>query len=76
MEYFYQDGVRLVLSYGSIFAPPDRLALLLDLDIIWEQSDSVQRDVALKIANDLRDRERIAFEAVITDKARDLFDAS
>ena len=75
VEYSYEDAVRLVLSQGSIDGSPDHLSFLLDLDVVWEDLVAVGRDRALEIANDLRDRERAAFEAVITDKARELFDA-
>ena len=75
VDYTYGDDVRIVLSQGSIDAPPDYVSFLLDLDVIWENPQAVDRDLALKIVNDLRDRERVAFEAVITDKARESFDA-
>lgn len=75
VDYVYDDGVRLVLSQGSIDAPVDHVGFLLDLDVIWEHSKPVTRDDALLKADSLRDRERVAFEAVITDVARRLFDA-
>ena len=75
VDYTYGDGVRIVLSQGSIDAPPDHVGFLLDLDVIWENPEPVDKARALTIANDLRDRERAAFEAVITDRARELFDA-
>lgn len=75
VEYIYQDGVRLVLSQGLISTPPDPNSLLLDLDVIRENTNLVDRDAILKKIRDLRARETDAFEAVITDKARDLFDA-
>ncbi len=75
VEYLYQDSVRLVLSQGLISVPSAPTSLLLDLDVIWENTEPVDRDVALEKAYDLRARERVAFEAVITDKAREIFDA-
>ena len=74
--YVYGDGVHLVLAQRSIDAPPpNQVEFLLDIDVIWANTEPVGKDVALAKAVDLRDREREAFEAVITDKARELFDA-
>lgn len=74
--YVYGDGVHLVLAHGSIDAPPpNQVEFLLDLDVIWANTEPVGKDEALEKAVDLRNREREAFEAVITDKTRELFDA-
>ena len=75
VEYNYKDGVRLILSQGATDAPKGHVGFLLDLDVIWESTDWVVRDDALARVDDLRAREREAFEIVITDKARELFDA-
>ncbi len=75
VEYAYSDDVRLVVSQGSIEAPSDHVGFLLDLDVIWEGATPLARDKALAKASDLRTRERAAFETVITDKTRELFDA-
>ncbi len=76
VNYSYQDDVRIVLSQGSIDTSPDQVSFLLDLDVIREKTEPVDEARALMIAGDLRDREGVAFEAVITDKARELFDAN
>ncbi|MCY3711350.1 MAG: TIGR04255 family protein [Caldilineaceae bacterium] len=76
VEYTYTDNTRLVLSQGSIDAPKDHVALLLDLDVIWENAEPITRDKALVTVNDLHTREGEAFESVITDKARELFNAA
>ena len=74
--YVYDDGVHLVLAQRSIDAPPpNQVEFLLDIDVIWANTEPVGKDEALAKAVDLRDRERDAFEAVITDKARELFNA-
>ena len=75
VEYSYEDGVRLVLSQGPTDAPEAHVGLLLDLDVIWEASEWVGQAEAVARADDLRAREREAFEAVVTDEARELFDA-
>lgn len=74
-EYTYGDGIRLILTQGSIETSED-LGYLLDIDVIWESGEAVTRDVALEEARNLRKRERDIFESVITDKARELFDDS
>ncbi|MDE0554262.1 MAG: TIGR04255 family protein [Candidatus Poribacteria bacterium] len=75
VDYVYDDGMRLVLSQRSLNTPLNQVEFLLDLDVIWEDTEPVGKDEALAKANYLRDREREAFEAVITDKARELFNA-
>ena len=76
VEYLYKDKVRLVLSYGLLDLTPEMITILLDLDVIWEGNESVDRCEASNIAGDLRERVRAAFEAAITNKARELFDAN
>lgn len=73
VDYSYEDGVRLVLSHWSINEGPNQVGLLLDLDIIWENTEPVEQDEAMLKIGDLRTRERDAFETVITDEARRLF---
>ena len=75
-EYTYKDGIHLVLSQGLISADPPELVLLVDLDLVWQAETPVEMGDALTITHDLRDRERVAFEAVITDAARELFDGN
>ena len=74
-EFSYEDEVRLVLSQFTMLSPTNHIELILDLDVIWQTEDIVAQDEALKKIDDLRDRERAAFEAVITDQAREIFDA-
>ena len=75
VDYAYEDGVNFVLSQGLTSAPTDHIGFLLDLDVIWESPESIPLEEALEKTEDLRVREREAFETVITDKARELFDA-
>lgn len=75
-EYNYADGIRLILSQRSTEVPENQNEYLLDIDVIWEGQESVSQEEAMKLAGDLRARERMVFESVITDKARELFDAS
>jgi len=74
VEYDYEDDVRLILSqgYASVSQEHNR-ELLLDLDVIWSPPEPVRQEKALEMVNDLHLRETIAFEAIITDKTRELF---
>lgn len=74
VRYSYPDGVRLTLFHGAIRTSEDRSGFLLDLDVAWEGTSLTSVEDAVARATDLRNRERSAFEAVITDKARELFD--
>lgn len=76
VEYIYPDDVRLVVSHATVEAPEGQVAFLMDIDLIWQSDEAVDKDVALTFADDLRARERDVFEALITDDARSLFDAS
>lgn len=75
VEYVYDDGARLVLTYGLLSAASNRLECLLDLDVIWHTEPLDDWGTPFNIADDLHERAGSAFEAVLTDKARDLFDA-
>ena len=75
VEYIYDDRVHLVLSQGLISAPLDHIGFILDLDVIWQGTEMMVQDEVLEKVSDLRILERTAFETVITDKARELFDA-
>ncbi len=73
---YWKDDVRLVVSYATVEAPEDHVAFLMDIDLIWQSAKGVDNDAALKTADDLRTKERKVFEALITDDARSLFDAT
>lgn len=74
----YEDKpIKLAYGFASIEGPEARLAFLLDLDLIWEPSidQAVGFDNVLPLVEELRNRERHAFELLITDDTRRLFDA-
>ena len=75
VTYAYEDGTRLVLINGSISPPSDDVGFLLDIDVIWEAAETLTQPEALLRIDVLRDLERQVFETVITDKAREIFDA-
>ena len=74
VEYVYDDGARLVLSYGLFSTSSNSVECLLDLDVIWQAKTLIDWKESLKIADDLHERAGSAFEVVVTDKARELFD--
>ena len=77
VDYRYGDDVRLALSQGTVQGATGKIAFLLDLDVIWESEVRLfDMEQAMKEAIALRDREREAFENVITDTARELFNAT
>lgn len=75
VDYDYGNDIRLVLSQGLIRREPSA-AVLLDLDFVWEISESVGQEEALRKASHLRGLERKVFESIITDKSREIFDAN
>ena len=74
IEYIYPNKTHLILSQwlGTYEEYPE---VFVDLDVVWNapESECVDRDKALKLADDLHRQETEAFEAVITDKTRGLF---
>lgn len=75
-EYDYGDHVRLLLTFASAPSEQDGEAtFLLDVDVIWEDEPAALEG-AMEIVEDLRCRERDAFEALITDELREIFDAA
>lgn len=64
----YDDGPGLTVTFAS-----SEGAFILDLDV-WNEVEAISNlEDVLEIVCDLRNRERVAFENSITDKARELF---
>ena len=74
-DYRYEDGAHLVLAHGTFLPPSGDIGFLLDIDVYWEHAGLLAQTEALARTDRLRALERDAFEAVITDAARELFDA-
>ena len=74
-DYGYEDGAHLVLAQGTFLPPSGDIGFLLDIDVYWEPAGLLAQMEALTRTDKLRDLERDAFDAVITDAARELFDA-
>lgn len=74
-DYAYEDGAHLVLAQGTFPAPSGDIGFLLDIDVYSEPAGLLTQAEALARTDKLRALERDAFEAVITNAARELFDA-
>lgn len=74
VEYVYNDGRKLIVTFASIEAPQGASAFLLDLDGVWE-GQGIPIDAAMSIVDELHGRVGAAFERLITDKLRGVFDA-
>lgn len=76
IEHRYKDKpVKLVQTFASAVAPEGISSFILDLDVIAEYSEKpLPLDNAMDCVEDLRKRERVAFESHITDKTRETFD--
>lgn len=75
-EFVYNDTpIKMLLTFASMQAATGKFNFLLDLDMIWEQREEpLSLDRAIEMVDDLRARERDAFEFLITDRTREVFD--
>lgn len=78
MEHVYDDvPVRLIRTFADADAPEGMVGFLLDLDLIWEWREVVLPiGEAMGVVDQLRERERDAFEMLITDRTREVFDGT
>ena len=72
-EYTFKDLTRMTCTFASTEAPQGFVGVLLDIDVYWQSEDSGSPDVA-ELIEQLRLRERVAFEASITDACRKYFE--
>jgi len=75
-EFVYPDSSgQLNMTFGTLPVPNKR-EVLLDIDIFqdWLSESPLPTDATLSTLDDLKLRERAAFEAMITDKTRALLD--
>ncbi len=79
VQFLYEDGITCRLIHSGLDAEQeDHVGFLLDLDLAWTESENEPRAIedAMALVDDLRDKERSAFESVITDKARKVFNGT
>lgn len=74
---FKGDPARVVQTLASSGAEDERAVVVLDLDVVRDYSDrSLDIDEVADAIEHLRDLERRCFEAMITERSREMFDAS
>jgi uncharacterized protein (TIGR04255 family) len=77
LEYAVEGPAKIVVTHATIAArDPKTTEFLLDIDAIWDSSPIADLQRALKCADDLHERVGVTFESLITDNARELFNAS
>ena len=70
------EPVRIVTTFASESSPnDDESFFILDIDVIGQWSDALTFEDAATHIEDLRVKERLGFEALITERARIIFDA-
>lgn len=76
-EYVYPDSpIKLVVNMAKVETQEGRVAYVLDLDQLQEwPSEPLPIHRGMAVIDELRRREREAFEALITPRAQELFDA-
>ena len=77
-EYIYKDEpIRAILNFARLDAPENTSAYLLDIDMVWQwPAEPLPLNAVMAKVDELRRRERVIFEHLITDRARELFDAN
>lgn len=78
-EYIYQDEpIRAVINFARAeSSSKGKSAYLLDIDLVWQwPADPLPIESVMNKVDELRRRERVIFERLITDKSRRLFDAA
>ncbi len=77
-EYVYQDEpIRVVLNFARTESPSKVSTYLLDIDLVWLwPAEPLLIDSVMSKIDELRRRERIIFERLITNRSRELFDAA
>jgi uncharacterized protein (TIGR04255 family) len=79
LEYYWEDSpFRLIQTFASAQLDKQKLGVILDLDLIAEDSfyaDALSDDLVNRI-DKLREAQRDSFESLITDRLRETFDAT
>ncbi len=76
-EYLYEDEpIRVAIGFARVVAQAGKVSALLDIDLVWQSpGDVLLLKNAMAKVDDMRERERVIFESLITDRARQIFDA-
>jgi uncharacterized protein (TIGR04255 family) len=73
VEHPYDDGSVMVMTFAPVPCPAGQCAFVLDFDLVLSFNMSTDSSTTLEALELLRTRERVAFEAMVTDEARKLF---
>jgi len=71
----YDDSMVLRISLASSDAPENYCGVIVDLDVIWHGEEEGSIEKILQIVDTLHRREGEAFETLITENAREVFNA-
>lgn len=75
-EYTCPDDMKLALSQHLVNAADGQFEFFLDIDVFWNTADeSLNQDAVLEKTGQLKEQENQIFEALITDRAREHFNA-
>jgi uncharacterized protein (TIGR04255 family) len=75
-EYARDDGVRVIVTQATLHpANPETTEYMVDVDTVWAAGKIEKHDEIMAKVELLHGIEGAAFEALITEKARELFDA-
>jgi uncharacterized protein (TIGR04255 family) len=75
-EYIEENGTKILVTQSTLQpVSPDTTEYLLDIDTVWDSESIGDHTRIMATAEQLHDTEGAAFEALITDEARRLFDA-
>ena len=74
---YHDEPIKLILTFADTAPQEGCAAFLLDLDLVLEFGDNpISVKDAMSKVDILRERERYAFEQMITDDLREMFDAT
>jgi uncharacterized protein (TIGR04255 family) len=75
-EYIRPDGIKVIFTQATLQpVAPNTTEYLLDIDTLWDKEPLADQEQIIAMAQTLHDIEGAAFEDLITDDARNLFDA-
>lgn len=74
VEYVYDDRQKLIITFATAPSQPGASTFLLDLDAVWEGGELLVGD-AMPVVEVLKKSVAEAFEKLITNKTREVFDA-
>ena len=72
--YYPGEPVKMAFTWASVESPPETSAFVLDLDLYWTPEPPAELDVARQALGDLKTKEGTAFESLLQDRLREMFD--